>query len=188
MVRTIQTLQDLPDDQLVSAYKESKNPAILGALYKRHAHSVFGLCLSYLKNKHDSEDAVMEIFELLGKKLHLYNIDNFESWLYFVSRNHCLKKFQKRLRYKEEDISQIGSDLFMEFDEENDQYIERQLEVLSDAMDQLKEHQRKCVHLFYLENKSYKEIEAITPYSLKDIKSFIQNGKRNLKNTITRMA
>lgn len=188
MIRTLQSLQTLPDDQLVSAYKESRNPAILGALFKRHSHSIFGLCLSYLKNRHDSEDAVMEIFELLGKKLHVYDIDNFESWLYFVSRNHCLKKFQKKLRYKEEDISQISGDLFMEFEEEKDQYIERQLEVLSDAIDQLKEHQRTCIMLFYLENKSYKEIEAITPYNLKDIKSFIQNGKRNLKNSITKMA
>ena len=188
MIRTLQSLHTLPDDQLVKAYKETSDPAILGTLYKRHSHSVFGLCLSYLKNRHDSEDALMEIFETLGKKLELYNIEHFESWLYFVSRNYCLKKFQKKLRYKEEDISQISGDVFMEFQEESDHNTERKLEVLSDAMDQLKEHQRQCVVLFYLENKSYKEIEAITPYSLKDIKSFIQNGKRNLKNQITKMA
>lgn len=188
MIRSLQTFHTLPDDQLVTAYKESQNPAILGTLFKRHAHSIFGLCLSYLKNKHDSEDALMEIFELLSKKLHLYNIEHFESWLYFVSRNHCLKKFQKKLRYKEEDISQLSGDLFMEFEETKDHYVERKLEVLSDAMDLLKTHQKECVRLFYLENKSYKEIEAITPYSIKDIKSFIQNGKRNLKNSILKMA
>ena len=188
MIRTLQTFNSLPDDQLVAAYKETENPAILGALFKRHSHSIFGLCLSYLKNRHDSEDALMEIFESLGKKLLNYNIEHFESWLYFVSRNYCLKKFQKKLRFKEEDISQISGEFFMEFEEEKDHITERKLEVLSDAMDQLKEHQKKCVVLFYLENKSYKEIETLTPYSMKDIKSFIQNGKRNLKNNISKLA
>jgi RNA polymerase sigma-70 factor (ECF subfamily) len=188
MIRTLQSFHTLPDDQLVAAYKETRNPAILGTLFKRHSHSIFGLCYSYLKNRHDSEDALMEIFETLGKKLENYNIQHFESWLYFVSRNYCLKKFQKKLRYKEEDISQISGDFFVEFEEDQNLNTERRLEVLSDAIDQLKDHQRKCVVLFYLENKSYKEIEAITPYTLKDIKSFIQNGKRNLKNNIAKLA
>lgn len=174
----------LEDEQLVAAYKETSNPAILGTLYKRHAHSILGLCLSYLKNYQDSQDAVMDIFEKLGPNLLQYDIKHFESWLYFVSRNYCLKRFQQKLRFRLEDISEIGEDFFVENTTEIDPIIEKKLEVLSDAIDQLKDHQRKCLILFYLEGKSYKEIEYTTPYSLNDIKSYIQNGKRNLRAKI----
>ena len=56
---------------------------------------------------------------------------------------------------------------------------------LSTGMDSLKEEQRTCVEMFYLRDMSYQQIADETGYSMNEVKSYIQNGKRNLKNYIT---
>jgi len=52
---------------------------------------------------------------------------------------------------------------------------------LKEAMTSLNREQGLCVTLFYLEEKSYKEVVEITGFSSNQVKSYIQNGKRNLK-------
>src|SRR5699024_6671241 len=58
---------------------------------------------------------------------------------------------------------------------------EAQYQLLEKALRSLKKEQENCIRLFYYEHKSYKEIVATTSYSLKQVKSFIQNGRRNIK-------
>ena len=48
-------------------------------------------------------------------------------------------------------------------------------------MELLNPEQKQTVELFYLQEKSYKEIVDQTGFSMNDVKSYIQNGKRNLK-------
>ena len=54
------------------------------------------------------------------------------------------------------------------------------------SVNQLNKEQGECVKLFYLEGKSYQEVAELTSYSIKKVKSYIQNGKRNLKNILTK--
>lgn len=177
------------DKDLLEAYKRRPSPTILGALYRRHYHKVYGLCLSYLKNPQDAEDSLMEIFESLPAKISQYQIDNFEPWLYFVSRNHCLKLLKHKTQLPIDGLEEINEEFFMEFPQDEDHNNdERRFEVLSDAIDQLQEGQRKCIILFFLEHKSYLDISAITGFSMNEVKSHIQNGKRNLKNLILKLA
>ncbi|MEZ5044310.1 MAG: sigma-70 family RNA polymerase sigma factor [Saprospiraceae bacterium] len=174
--------QQINDEQLILAYQKSGDKAIVGALYKRHAHKVLGLCLNYLKNLQDSEDALMEIFMQLTDDLKKYDIEKFEPWLFFVCRNYCLKKLKQLLSQRNEDIDEINAENFMEFSAEADHNIEEdRLEAISDAINRLKEDQRQCIVLFFFEKKSYKEIEILTSFTINEIKSHIQNGKRNLK-------
>ncbi|MBX2876878.1 MAG: sigma-70 family RNA polymerase sigma factor [Saprospiraceae bacterium] len=173
------------NEQLIAAYQKTEDKAVVGMLYKRYSHKVLGLCLNYLKNVQDAEDAVMEIFIHLTEELKKHDIEKFEPWLFFVCRNFCLKKLRKTLGKKNEDISEIQEDIFVESGAEKDHNKEEErLEALSDAVDRLKEDQKRCIVLFYFEKKSYKEIELQTDYSIKEIKSHLQNGKRNLKNLL----
>lgn len=177
--------EEYSNEQLLAVYQKTEDTAIVGMLYKRYAHKVLGLCLNYLKNLQDAEDAVMELFLHLTDELKKHEIQNFEPWLFFVCRNHCLKKLRKNLSKKNEDIAAINEDIFVELVEEKDHNKEEErLEALSDAVNQLKEDQKRCIVLFFFEKKSYREIEAQTSYSLKEVKSHIQNGKRNLKNLL----
>ncbi|MBI3520496.1 MAG: sigma-70 family RNA polymerase sigma factor [Bacteroidetes bacterium] len=174
------------DNELITEYKNSQNNVLVGVLYKRYAHLVLGLSLKYLKDEDEAKDAVMQIFEKLLSDLLKHNIDYFKSWLYTMSKNHCLMIIRsKQSRLKKEIDLQIHADSFMET--ETDLHLnktgekEKQYTLLEKAINELNEDQKRCIELFYLKEKSYNEIVEITGYSMNEVKSFIQNGKRNLK-------
>ncbi len=143
--------------------------------------------MKYLKNENDSEDAVMDIFEKLLTDLKKHEVSNFKSWLYSVSKNHCLMKLRKdkTIKYSNNDLIKTEGRI-VEMDEpmhlNSKMEKELQLENLEKALQHLSKEQRICLELFYLQQKCYKEVSSITTFSLKEVKSFIQNGKRNLKN------
>lgn len=163
-------------------FYETGDIEVLGKLYEPYMFLIFGLCLKYLKDPVKSEDAVMQIFESLIKKLRVHRVDNFKSWLYTVARNHCLM-----------DLRSAGKNIEVPFDEsfmENEELLhqdssevnrEEQLQLMEACIEQLNAEQSVCVRLFYLEEKCYKEISDITGYTMNQVKSYIQNGKRNLK-------
>jgi len=165
------------DQELLMQFNESSNSLILGEIYQRYAHLVMGTAMKYLKNKFDAEDLTMSLFEKLPKKLTSHKIDNFKSWLYMVTKNECLMLLRKK-KYKSDDITvelQADDDLsFAHIKEE-------QFNQLEFAIDELKEEQKICIKLFYIESKSYIEISNQLKLDQNKVKSAIQNGKRNLK-------
>lgn len=148
---------------------------------------LYGLCLKYLRNEQDAQDAVMDLFEYLNEKISNYEIANYHSWLYTVAKNHCLLKLRKDKQMFFEDINDKimeNSDFFTLLDEDKSNEEQSALEY---CMKELGKEQRATVEYFYYENKSYADIVLLTGYSLNNVKSYIQNGKRNLKNCITRI-
>lgn len=179
------------DNELITEYKATQNNLFVGILYKRYAHLVLGLSLKYLKDEDEAKDAVMQIFEKLMKDLLRHNIEYFKSWLYTFSKNHCLMIIRsKQTKLKKEIDLQIHADSFMETETvlhlNNEKDKEQQYNALEKAINELNEDQRRCIDLFYLKDKSYNEISEITGYTLNEVKSFIQNGKRNLKIKLER--
>ncbi len=142
-------------------------------------HLVYGLCLKYLKNRDDSQDAAMAIYEHTSAKLLSTEVQHFKSWLYMVTKNHCLMELRKS-------NPEIHADIFMESAEavhlNNEKVeLEKDFEALEACIEELKAEQKKCVMLFFLEKKSYNQVNEETGIDLKKVKSHIQNGKRNLK-------
>lgn len=174
------------DNELITEYKNTKNNVFVGILYKRYSHLVLGLSLKYLKDEDEAKDAVMQIFEKLLADLLKFNIEYFKSWLYSFSKNHCLMIIRtKQSKLKKEIDLQIHADSFMETETNSHpnraEEKEVQYTLLEKAIEELNEDQRKCIKLFYLKERSYNEIADETGYTLNEVKSFIQNGKRNLK-------
>ncbi|WP_443937329.1 RNA polymerase sigma factor [Pedobacter sp. MW01-1-1] len=169
------------DTELVAEYKNSGSLDVLGKLYNRYMHLVFGVCFNYLKDEEQSKDAVMQIFEELVKKLLIHEVQNFKSWLHVLTRNHCLMALRKSAKQNNISID----DTFVENTEivhlSIDDTKETQLTIMEKCMETLTEEQRKSVDLFYLQEKCYKEVADITGYDMLKVKSYIQNGKRNLK-------
>lgn len=171
------------EDELINNFLESGDNRFVGILYERYGHLVLGLCIKYLKNKDEAQDAVIQIFTNLLKDLKRFKIDYFKSWLYVYSKNFCLMELRKRqsLLKKELELSE-NVHLFMDMpDVEHLKEKERQIGLMEQAIELLNNDQKVCIELFYLKNKSYLEITQITGYSANDVKSHIQNGKRNLK-------
>ena len=174
------------DKQLISKYRHSGETSYVGELFQRYTHLLFGVCMKYLKNEEDSKDAVMEIFEKMLTELMRHEVENFKSWLFFVAKNHCLMKLRKKKTFLNQ---QAGYEIFakeiMEIHEtehlNNKPSVEEMEENLRGGLSYLKDEQKYCLELFYFENKSYNEISECSGYSVMQVKSFLQNGKRNLK-------
>jgi len=181
---------DLSDEELIQLYLSKGDSHYAGELYQRYTHLVLGSCMKYFKNEDESEDAVMDIFEKLLEDLKNHEVKNFKSWLYTVTRNHCLMALRKQKQTgKGEEELKIIEENSVESAEpmhlNNKEQKEAELSGLENAITKLSDEQRECIELFYLQEKCYQEVSEITSYSLKEVKSYIQNGKRNLKNLLT---
>lgn len=173
-----------PDRELVTKYKASGNLDTLGELYQRYMELVYGVCLKYLKEPEDAKDGVLNIFEELVAKLKKHEVENFKGWLYQLTKNHCLMKLRKQ-KTGAVPIA-LGNDLSFMQSEENihlDVELEKEenFKQMKFCLAQLNEEQRQAVELFYLKNKCYKEIAELTLIDINKVRSFIQNGRRNLK-------
>jgi len=179
-------LNEYSDNELISNYKQSKDALFVGELYKRYTRFVFLVSMKYLKNQEDSKEAVMLIFEKLLQDLLKHEIENFKSWLHVVTKNFCLQQLRqnqtiqkKYHEFEKFSVSDMENQTFLHHTsvQENEQkYIS-----LENAINQLNSEQKLCIELFYLKEKSYKEVVEITGFDLNKVKSCIQNGKRNLK-------
>lgn len=170
---------DADDDKLLINYRQSGDLAVLAKLYEKQMPLVYGVCLKYLKDEELAKDAVMEIFEELVEKVKHHDIKQFRSWLYVVSRNYCLMQLRSGKK-----LETVNLDEVMEFSlvlHPDDNNREAAMQALEKCMDKLPVKQKESISLFYLKEKCYKEITEITGFTLNDVKSYIQNGKRNLK-------
>lgn len=179
----------LSDLDLVLLYKTTDDTAHAGELFSRYSHLVFGVCIKYLKSEEESRDAVMNIFEKLLQDLKKHNISNFKSWLHTVARNHCLMLLRARkplvINSEKTDVEGMEYSFSLhQYDSEPE--LELRLGSLEDCMNKLIDEQKVCVELFYMKERCYKEITELTKYSLNEVKSYIQNGKRNLKNCMSK--
>jgi RNA polymerase sigma-70 factor (ECF subfamily) len=171
----------LPDKELVLLYKETHDMNILGDLYQRYMDMLYGVCLKYFKDTEIAKDAVLSIFEELITKLQKHDVENFKSWVYQVAKNHCLMQLRKDKKFTK---AQIDPDIM-----QNEEIVhlngelekEENFKQLDFCLGQLNKEQRQVLELFYLQNKCYKEIVEQTGLEWNAVRSFIQNGKRNLK-------
>lgn len=170
------------DKELVAAFKQSGDTNYLSVLYQRYMDLVYGVCLKYFKDVERSKDAVMDIYEELNSKLRQHEVDNFKGWLHVLARNHCLMQLRSPRNMK---TTEFKAD-FMQSAENthlNGEVLEKESNFikLEQCLGTLTEEQKQSVQLFYLENKCYNEIAAITGYEWNKVRSYIQNGRRNLK-------
>ncbi len=167
------------DEEVLFEYRKNGDPKVLGELFNSYMHLVYGLCLKYLKSREDSQDAVMSIYEKISETLLNTEVKHFKSWLYMVSKNYCLMELRKRNPESNASVFMENTELVHLNIEED--LIDDQLDALGECIEGLKNEQKECVRLFYLERKSYQEVTQLTGTDLKKVKSNIQNGKRNLK-------
>jgi len=177
-------LKNNSDEQLLAGFLKSRDMDILGELFGRHMHLVYGLCLKYFRDSDDAKDAVMQVFEKVNLEIQKHQIINFKSWLYVVSKNHCLMELRKKKpetdKQPEENYSvfmENGAELHP-IDRTDNEGLEK---ALMECIEKLRSEQQSCIRLFYFENLCYREVARKLNMEEKKVKSHIQNGKRNLK-------
>ena len=180
ILKSIRT-SPLSDAGLLELYQQNLQQELLAQLFLRYNDLVYGTCVKYLGDQEAAKDAVMNIYQELVEKVKVHSIDNFKSWLYVVTKNHCLMQIRKNKKLMTTDFDShvMQSEDFSHLESVFDR--ERQLDKLGGCMEKLNEEQRQTVRLFYLENKCYNEITAITGFDWNKVRSLVQNGRRNLK-------
>jgi RNA polymerase sigma-70 factor (ECF subfamily) len=171
----------IDDDQLLEFYYKDGNQEWLGILLERYTMLLFGVCMKYIKNEEEAKDCVQQVFLKVLTEAGKYKITFFKSWLYMVAKNHCLMKLRNNVgknRKELTDVSfdEVSVDIKMEWLENEKTYT-----LLEESIQELSEEQKQCVILFYLNKKSYTQITEHTGYNIAQVKSYLQNGKRNLK-------
>lgn len=186
MSSSIKKLQTLEDQDLLSQAISENQPIAASELFSRYIELVYGVCLKYMGNKQDAEDELMHVYELFIQKIKKHDVDNVKSWLYVLTKNHCLGVLRKQKRSTEK-----FDQFVLMYSEENFHPIdsnqkEEELLRLEACIEQLNQMQSQCIRAFYFEKRSYEEISSLLGINWNKIRSFIQNGRRNLKNCMSK--
>jgi RNA polymerase sigma-70 factor (ECF subfamily) len=169
----------ISDQELLEKFKRDQDNLWLGILLQRYTLMLLGVCMKYLKDEDAAKDAVQQVFLKVITELQKYQVGYLKSWLYTIARNHCLMQLRDKTQLisvsDEMNLADGSIADFSSFDKE------QTLIHLEVSLGELNAPQKTCVTLFYLQKKSYQEIVDYTGFSLLQVKSYIQNGKRNLK-------
>lgn len=174
------------DLELLALYRQTHDKYYVGELFKKYSKVVLGTCAFYLEDREEAKDTVIDIFNKLMEDLKKHQIENFKAWLSFVTKNHCISIIRKRKTNRNRMAD------YYEFEKQEttyqDELVQEKIkdeeitaQFLKESLNELKDKQRICVEQFYLQSKTYFEIADNTGYSVNEVKSYIQNGKRNLK-------
>ena len=183
-MKTKGKISEYSEENLLRAFVESGDSTFFGELYRRYIPLVYGLCLKYLNNGEAAQDAVMDIFEALVEKVPQYEINNFRTWLYSVAKNHCLQVLRKDKQLNYINIDEVVVENQAIFTLTDIPQSQEETEALEYCLTTLPEEQRVSINYFFYDDKSYADIVELTGFALTKVKSYIQNGKRNLKNCI----
>lgn len=177
----------ISDQELLEKFYADHDNSWLGILLQRYTLLLLGVSMKYLKNEEEAKDSVQQIFLKVIQELHKYKVAYFKSWLYMVAKNHCLMRLrEKQGRITAEIDERITGTINDETDHQSLILNDKTLELMADSLNELNPEQQQCVTMFYLQKKSYQEVSENTGYSLLQVKSYIQNGKRNLRLLIER--
>ena len=177
--------ENTSDNELLDRYYATNDQKWIGILLDRYTMLLLGVCMKYLKNEEEARDAVQQIFLKVLTEVSKYRIDYFKSWLYMVAKNHCLMKLRASQGRQMKELKEFAIE-----DQETDKTEllanENAYNLLEEAIDELSEEQKQCVTLFYLKKYSYQQITDVTGFTPMQVKSYIQNGKRNLRMLLER--
>ena len=176
-------MQSLSDQELLRLYQSEKNNQWLGLLLERYTLILLGVCMKYLRNEEEAKDMVQQVFEKTIREIDRFEISNFGAWMYRIAINECLMLLRKKSGKTteiQEPIIALEQDSVAELESEKEKDRIRIHQLLED----LSTEQRNCIKYFFFDKKSYRQIAEITGYTINEVKSYLQNGKRNLKKML----
>lgn len=172
--------EHITDAELLDLYYADKNQEWIGILLERYTILLLGVCMKYLKDETEARDCVQQIFLKVLTEIGKYRIDFFKSWLYMVAKNHCLMRLREKGWKSAKELSDHHA-VTTDIDKQELITNEKTYDLLEEALNELNEEQKQTVILFYLNKNSYQQVSEKTGFTLMQVKSYIQNGKRNLK-------
>jgi RNA polymerase sigma factor (sigma-70 family) len=171
----------IEDKELLNRFYSDGNNQWLGILLQRYTLLLYGVCNKYLKDEEEAKDAVQQIFLKVITEVQKYKVDYFKSWLYMVAKNLCLMKIREKHGRVPLEISDKFAAAEDGFSKTDLLKKDQTLSLIEEGLKELNAEQKLCLTLFYLQKQTYQQITDFTGFNLLQVKSYIQNGKRNLK-------
>jgi RNA polymerase sigma-70 factor (ECF subfamily) len=170
----------LTDAELVQLYRKHAERSAMEELYRRYHKKAFGVAYSVFRNKDESTDVMLAVFEKMLREMANTEIREFAAWIYVLTRNECLMRLRSdKRRVAREKLFAMSQPLDESYEPE---FFHEKNNALKQALAALSDTQRMCLELFYFEQKSYKEVADELGLDTEAVRSQLQNGKRNLKN------
>lgn len=174
-------IHHLTDQELLEKFRKGHDTAYLGVLFERYTLLLLGVCYKYLKNEEEAKDAVQQVFLKATTELQKYPVTYFKSWIYMIARNFCFMQLRNKGQYNNTEINDNTLSTLQDTPIEELLVHEMQLDLLEAGLATLNSDQKLCIQSFYLEKKPYLQISEETGLTVMQVKSNIQNGKRNLR-------
>ena len=176
--RVLQTRRaNMDADRLYNAYL-SGDPAALESLMKLYGDRLTLYINGYVKNLHDAEDLLIEVFAyLVAKRPHIR--ENFNGYLYKAARNQAfmfLRKQKNQLLFSIKEPEFHFEDTFENTVLENERNAQ-----LYKCLDCLSPAQKEALYLVYIEGMGYKDAAKILHKTAKQVDKLLQLGKKNMK-------
>ena len=157
-----------------------------GTIYEACKQSIYLICLRITGSQQDAEDLTSEVFIRGFEKLKLYDEHKpILPWLQTIAYHQSIDFVRERSRKQVEDGA-LEELPIPENPHTRIEQIEMRQQILSVAR-QLKREQRRCFCLFYFQRKSYREIAQLTGYSVNEVRSHLQNGRRKFKQLYSKL-
>lgn len=144
----------------------------ISQIISRHADMVFRLCIVYLKNRADAEDAFQDVFLKMFEKRPSFNDEeHLKAWLIRCTINHCknvLGSFWHRNRACLDDaLTAVSS--------------KEDKEIIEYVM-QLPATYRSVIYLHYFEGYPSKEIASILKTKDATVRTQLKRGRELFEN------
>lgn len=181
MLRSQREISIEEDNLSVEKYLQSRDPQYWGTLYEKYRQPTFLLCMRIVRNVEEAKDLAAETFIKAFEHLERFKPGHpFLPWLSRIATNLCVDHLRRRNRFRFQAVAE--NHVVANSDGESSAEDQEELKTrILKAIKMLKRAQRRCFCLFYIHRLSYQEISELTGYSLQQVRSHIQNGRRKFK-------
>lgn len=157
-------------------------------LYGTHVRQ---LCLSFLLNSGEADDAAQDVFVKTFTSLNKYRSNvSFHAWICRIASNHCIDLLRKKKRQKTDSLDQIleqrgeqAPDSVSQKDLSEDIRVERRqkTDMAVKVLSTLSQEQRRILVLREVEGLSYEKIAGELECSLDAVKARLRRARLELK-------
>ncbi len=180
-----QGLKNVPDEEIIKLYLDSRASAYFTVLYRRYGGKVFSKCISLLKDEELANDATQEIFTKIFLNLAKFSgKSKFSTWVYSITYNFCIDYLRRRKKerniFSDEDIENSGEPIEDIPDEE---LLEMEVIRLKKVLENIPTGDKTVLLMKYQDDMSIKEIAEILNKSESAIKMKIKRAKHKAQKT-----
>jgi RNA polymerase sigma-70 factor, ECF subfamily len=157
-------------------------------LYKKYFFQLITVfAKKMVKQQEVAEDLVQNAFIKAFLKIRTFDSTRkFSSWIYRIVRNECITYMRRMYKYS---FCSLDSCLELQDKEDiqNDYLRELDRDALLEALARIKEKYRKVLFLYFIEEKSYKDIELELGINRGTVGTYIFRGKRTCLDELKKL-